>query len=69
MRDVLKVVKLDNLVLLREFQNFCFGLLGTATHDEFSKKVINFQSHDDRFTANFIINDITHKTKSKSKQK
>ena len=52
MRDVLKVVKLDNLVLLREFQNFCFGLLGTATHDEFSKKVINFQSHDDRFTAN-----------------
>lgn len=52
MRDLLKIVKLDDLTSLQDFQKFCFSLLGALTHVEFSEKVRILQVQDKRYVGN-----------------
>ena len=52
MRNLLEIVKLDDLTPLQDFQKFCFSLLGATTHMEFSENVQNLQVQDKRFVGN-----------------
>ena len=51
MREFLKIVKLYDLTPLSRFQKFCFNLTDSATHEDFSKKVISKQMQDDQYTG------------------
>ncbi len=52
MRDLLEIVKLDDLTSLQDFQKFCFSLSSAVTHEEFSENVLNLQTQDKRYVAN-----------------
>ena len=43
MRSFVKTARLDDLTSISEFQKFCFGLVETKTHYDFSQKVISEQ--------------------------
>lgn len=51
MRSMITKVRLDNVVSLNKFQKFCFGLLDTKSHYDFSLKVTSEQQANSSFVA------------------
>ena len=51
MRSMNTKVRLDNVEPLTKFQKFCFGLLDTKSHYDFSLKVTGEQQSDIQFVA------------------
>lgn len=52
MRDLLEIIKLDDLTPLQDFQKFCFSLSEAETHEEFSENIQNLQVQDKRYIGN-----------------